>query len=205
MAADRIYPVVLKVPGCARRRSGKAKVEFISRLGRHAVKESASLAGVRIDTFAQHENRAPMPAEGLHWSLSHKTRYVAGLCAGHPTGIDIEEIRQIPRRLIDRVLDEKEQELAGSELIHGFFRFWTAKEAVLKQAGVGLSGLSGCRVRDAADAHHLIVSFRGGLFCVVQAFFDGHVAAVVQSEGEAVVWRFQEPSFSPASEIFFNS
>ena len=191
MALKPIYPVVLPVPEEGRQLSGRAKVDFLRRFARQAVRRSAIHSGLPLDALPITDKRVPLPAGGIYWSLSHKSAYVAGVCAARPIGIDVEKVKPVGERLFHRVLDAAEQRLdADEDPTRLFFRCWTAKEAVLKRMGVGLAGLSKCRVQAVTDDRRLIVTYEKERFEVAQRFFDGHVAAVLKETGEAVEWHF---------------
>lgn len=122
---------------------------------------------------------APLPVGGYFWSLAHKSEYVAGVVSDFPIGIDIEKIKSCAPGLYRMTADEAEWELGGmiSDLL--FFRYWTAKEAVLKSAGVGMKALSQCRVIDIVDDHHLILLYNHQQINVAHFYFNGHIAAIL--------------------------
>ena len=76
---------------------------------------------------------------------------------------------------------EEEWRLTNQDPATMFFRYWTAKEAVLKAVGIGISGLSQCRVKAVPDDSHLRLEYAGGIYRVEHFFFDGHVASVVKN------------------------
>jgi 4'-phosphopantetheinyl transferase len=188
---SNFFPVILAVSGRARGLCGREQVEFLREHARLAVRRSAECAGLELAGLPAAGNRPPQPVEGIYWSLSHKPRYVAGAAGLSPLGIDVELIRPVRERLFRRVLDASERQLPTPEPDLFFFRCWTAKEAVLKQLGVGLAGLSRCRIREVPDAQRMVAVFEKERFEVFQAFFDGHVAAVSVPPGAAVEWRFE--------------
>ena len=193
MGGKSIYPVVLTVPEDRQKLSGRAKVDFLRRFAREAVRRSAAHSGCRLDALPIDDKRVPLPAGGIYWSLSHKSAYVAGVCSVHPIGIDVERVKPVDDRLFHRVLDASEQRLdAAKDPARLFFRCWTAKEVVLKRVGVGLAGLSRCRVHAVTDDRRLIVTYEKERYEVAQTFFDGHVAAVLKEAGETVEWHFDE-------------
>ena len=59
-----------------------------------------------------------------------------------------------------------------------FFRFWTAKEAVLKAVGKGIAGISRCRVVEIVDDTRMILTYDNIRWPVAHFWFDDHVAAV---------------------------
>jgi 4'-phosphopantetheinyl transferase len=73
-----------------------------------------------------------------------------------------------------------------------FCRYWTAKEAVLKATGAGLSGLDRCHVVEFVDARSLRLSFDAAIWTVSHvAAGAAHLAAVTVAP-DAVVWHTLE-------------
>ena len=72
----------------------------------------------------------------LHFTLSHS--HGAAVCAlPHlPVGVDVEKVRSAPKRLAAGLGDE------------AFFRLWTAREAAVKRAGLGVEALRRTRTPD---------------------------------------------------------
>lgn len=176
-----VHAVILKVPPEYGEIPVRERVRFLSRYARRAVRESALCGGYRLTSFPKDDNGAPLAVDDVHWSLTHKSAYVAGVAAPGPIGIDIEEIRPRSERLKDRIADSKEWSLIDAEHPVSFFRYWTAKEAVLKAAGVGLVELSGCRIQRIIDSHHLVVSFRNRDWMVAHHYFNGHLASIIRN------------------------
>ena len=175
-----VHAVILQVPSDYGELPVRERVRFLSRYARRAVRESARCGGFRITSFPKDEKGAPLAVEGIHWSLTHKPAYVGGVAAPGPIGIDLEEIRPRSERLKDRIADPEEWNLIDAEHPESFFRYWTAKEAVLKAAGVGLAELAGCRIQRIIDSHHLVVTFRNRCWKVAHHYFNGHLASVVR-------------------------
>lgn len=79
-----------------------------------------------------------------YFNLSHTDDFAAlvvtTVCE---IGVDIERIRPIERDIAKRFFSDNENEslhpLAGDQWLHAFYRIWTAKEAVIKALGEGLS------------------------------------------------------------------
>src|SRR5512139_2380856 len=76
---------------------------------------------------------------------------------------------------------------AGGDRQQAFFRFWTAKEAVIKTGGEGIKDLSRCRVARVESADRIVADYGGRQWTVEQAAFDGHLAAVA-TDGLPVRW-----------------
>ena len=183
-----IFPVILSVPEICRYLKGREKVVFLSRHARQAVEISAVKTGVVLPELPKNADGAPIPYQGIYWSLSHKSQYAAGVVARSPVGIDIETIRPCSRALFDRIAGRDEWDLAGELSFAVFFRFWTAKEAVLKAAGDGIKGLSRCRISRILDGNHLTVDYADRIWRVEHRIHNGHMAAVVVGNDAASDW-----------------
>ncbi len=182
-----IFPVILAVPAADQGLRGRAKATALSRHARRALQVSVGKSGLLPGQLLKGEDGAPLPSNGCYWSLSHKATYVGGVVAESQIGIDIEQIRPIQDPLYHKTATEEEWLLSEEDRLFLFFRYWTAKEAVLKAATVGLKDLSCCRISKVVDACRLMVEYQGKNWMVVQTFFDGHVAAVVNS-AEKICW-----------------
>jgi 4'-phosphopantetheinyl transferase len=182
-----IYPVVLAVPQKDRRRSGREKVSTLSRLARRAIEISAQKSNIDLKELQKNKNGVPLPFNGNYWSLSHKPQYVAGVVADTRIGIDIEAIRPCSDALFRKTADEIEWGLTDTDRFTLFFRYWTAKESVLKAVGTGIKDLKSCRVKQIIDEHHLIINYQEELWHVEHSFFDGHIASVVKNDFD-VLW-----------------
>ncbi|MBC2714417.1 MAG: 4'-phosphopantetheinyl transferase superfamily protein [Desulfobacteraceae bacterium] len=182
-----IYPVVLKVPIEKQALTGRDSVRFLRRYARQAVIASAQKTGFDLSILAKDRNGGPIPSNGVYWSLSHKPEYVVGVTASNQIGIDIEPIRPVGPALVNKILDNNEQQLSGTVSDEMFFRCWTAKEAVLKAVGVGLKGLSQCKIHRIIDKRALAVSYRQKHWIIEHAYYDNHVVSVVQKD-QTVQW-----------------
>jgi 4'-phosphopantetheinyl transferase len=179
-----IYPVILPVPADARDLPPPRKVRFLSRHAREALRRSAEHLQVELGPLEKDPRGAPRPFQGYFWSLTHKPDYVGGVLAPTPVGLDLEKIRPCSEALFRKTASEEEWALAGhSDRDRLFFRYWTAKEAVLKTGGEGIRDLSRCRIRKVCDDAHLLVDYGEATWPVEQIFFDGHVASVTIQGG----------------------
>ena len=185
----RLQPVILPVPAHVRRCPARERVVFLSRHAREALRISAARSGIELGALNKDAEGAPLPSRGYHWSLTHKPAYVAAVASVEPVGIDLEEIRTTHDGLYRRVADDEEWRLAppGGRSRRMFFRFWTAKEAVMKAAGTGIKDLSRIKIAKSRGDKDIVCEFRGGSWRVRQHFFDNHVAALAAREIE-VVW-----------------
>jgi 4'-phosphopantetheinyl transferase len=184
---DWVYPVILSVPENARPLKGREQVKLLSRYARKALEVSAQKRGIRLEKLLKDPDGVPLPFDGCYWSLTHKPEYVGAVVAYKPTGIDIERIKEVSAALIQKIAISSEWQLSERDPQRDFFRFWTAKEAVLKAVGVGMKGLSKCRIRRILDQRHMVVDYEGKSFTIEHFQFDGYIAAVVEN-GFRVEW-----------------
>ena len=84
-----------------------------------------------------------LPAEELHFSISHAERFVAAIFSKQPVGIDLEQERVLDLpALAQRFFSPEEVRfLEGAESSPDFFRLWCAREAAIKGDGRGLGQL----------------------------------------------------------------
>jgi 4'-phosphopantetheinyl transferase len=190
-AKSTIYPVILEVPGEKQALKGREKVRFLSKFAREALGRSAARLGVALPRLEKAENGAPLPVGDVHWSVSHKSRCVAAVAAFQPVGIDIEQIRPVKAGLAERIAAPREWHLFSGDRQASFFRCWTAKEAVLKAAGVGISGLDDCRIVSVQSADRLFAVFQETSWTVAFHHFHQHLTAVA-ANGVRPFWIVPE-------------
>ena len=176
-----IFPLILAVPAKDRALPPPERVRALSRQARRALHLCARKMGIAVGDLEKDTNGAPLPFEGNFWSLTHKPAYVGAVICPQAAGIDIEAVKEVSTGLIRKVAHDQEWRLTDEDPQTLFFRYWTAKEAVLKAAGVGISGLSQCRVVAVPDDSHLGLDYKGRNYLVEHFFFDGHVATVVKN------------------------
>jgi 4'-phosphopantetheinyl transferase len=158
-----LFPVILPVPAEVHDFKPRKRVIYLSRHARRALRIAAQKSGVRLGELVKDDNGVPQSFEGIHWSISHKTRYVCGVVAPAQIGIDIERVRRFSDGLFKKTATDREWALADmeSDSVMAFFRYWTAKEAVLKATGVGIKDLLKCRVDHIFDDKHLQIQYDG--------------------------------------------
>ena len=184
----RLFPVVLKVPEFIRELPLPRRAKALGELARESVSLSAHRAGLSMVHFLKGQRGQPLPWCGVHWSLTHKPLYVAGVVSVCPVGIDIECIKPVSAGLFSRICRKEE-----AVLFHGlsremvFFKCFTAKEAVLKRHGMGLTSLGSVWVRQVSDAGHLDVSYENTFARVEQFNLDGHLLSIT-GDGADVIW-----------------
>ena len=188
---DCMYPVIFSVPEDAGPLKGRERVKLLSRYARKALEASAQKTGIKLGKLLKDPDGVPLPFNGCYWSLTHKPEYVGAVVASKPTGIDIERIKDVSAAMIRKIAIRSEWLLSETGPQSDFFRFWTAKEAVLKAVGVGMKGLSKCRIRRIIDQRHMVTDYEGKSFAIEHFRFDGHIAAVVKN-GFRVEWTVDE-------------
>jgi 4'-phosphopantetheinyl transferase len=189
-----VFPVILAVPERERNLTGRKKVEALSALARFALEISSRKSGINLGCLTKNEDGAPVPFDGNFWSVTHKTEYVGGVISQTETGIDIEKIKPCSKALCNKIAGPEEWALSDSEREILFFRFWTSKEAVLKAAGTGISGLSDCRIEKILSDNSLIVNYNSKIWEIRHHFFGAHIASVV-TNGFDVEWSLLNPQF----------
>jgi 4'-phosphopantetheinyl transferase len=75
------------------------------------------------------------------------------------------------------------------------FRYWTAKEAVLKVIGIGIGGLRTCRITSVLDDNHITLDYRGRLFLVEQLRHNNHIVSVLKGDYK-IDWIIMEEARS---------
>jgi 4'-phosphopantetheinyl transferase len=97
-----LFPVILPVPAEVHEFKPRERVIYLSRHARRALKIAAQKSGVRLGELVKDDNGVPQPFEGIHWSISHKTRYVCGVVAPAQIGIDIERVHRFSDGLLKK-------------------------------------------------------------------------------------------------------
>ena len=185
-----LHVVILAVSFQNRELHGPPRLERQRQAAREALARSCAASGVASGPFEKDERDVPLPFHGIYWSLSHKSRYVAAVVSSRPVGIDIEEILPRKEALYRYIAEETEWALVGSRDWGNFFRYWTAKEAVLKATGAGLKDLKKTRIHAVPDTDHLLVDYEGHHWHVQHYRFTGHIVSLTH-EGE-VTWTIVE-------------
>jgi len=185
-----LFPVVMPVVEAEDKRCGKVKVDYLSRIAREALKLSAQKSGVTLGKLPKDGNGAPCAVNGIYWSLSHKPEYVAAVVSKDKIGIDIEEMKPRDELLFARVASDAEWEL-NKRSWDTFFRYWTAKEAILKVIGIGISGLRTCRIISVPDESHIALDYNEQFFLVEQLRYKNHIVSVLKGDNQ-IDWTIPE-------------
>jgi 4'-phosphopantetheinyl transferase len=178
--------------------SGPEKVDYLSRIAREALRLSAQKTGVRLGKLPKDENGVPCPVAGIYWSLSHKPKYVAAVVSKDKVGIDIEEIKPRDELLFARVASDEEWELKERSW-DTLFRYWTAKEAILKIIGIGIGGLKICRITSVPNENHITLDYKGQFFLVEQLRNNNHIVSVLKNDNQ-IEWVVLDKSQIPSTK-----
>jgi len=163
----------------------------LSRLARECVKASALKSKLDAARLENDESGAPLPSNGIFWSLSHKPKVVAGVVSKQNVGIDIEQLKNISETMFKRIVDQTEYlHFMRQDKMLVFFRVFTAKEAVLKKTAVGIKGLSKVKIDMVLDNNNLIVQYLDKKYQVENFYFDGYLASVTKDNLD-VEWSFR--------------
>ncbi len=184
-----LHPVILPISLEDQRLRGRARVLAQSRRAREALALSCEASGVVPGPLTTDVCGAPIPFGDTHWSLSHKSRFVAAVVGQTSIGIDIEEIKPRSEALYGAIAGAEEWALADRNW-ETFFRYWTAKEAVLKTAGVGISRLRQARIHALLGTDELIVDYGAHLWPVTHVRFQDHIVALMRGDAE-VAWELR--------------
>jgi 4'-phosphopantetheinyl transferase len=147
---------------------GPALVRSQKSIARSILKQEMERAGIiPPEVMPQEASGKPLPFKGIHWSISHKPQCVAAMIAPAHCGVDIEVVSPRKKELLEYVAPFNEWEMAGfkkdqllqpgPDVWHFFYRFWTAREALLKCIGVGLALLSKCRVIEIPSSDTILM------------------------------------------------
>lgn len=173
-------------------RPARERVRTQSRTARallEIARHRAGAPGPEEWAFDKAKNGAPLPFGAWNWSISHDAERVAAAVYPAPVGVDLERIARRRPALVERVLTGAERRLLPGPDDNAFIRAWTAKEALLKAAGVGLGDLSKCPIV-AASAARLFLHYRGALCLARQQRVGDHwLSAHVTLSGDAHSWR----------------
>jgi 4'-phosphopantetheinyl transferase len=178
-----LSPVILPVPKEVGEYKPRDRVIFLSAHARKALVLSAQKSGIDISLadFNKDPDGIPLPVDGIYWSLTHKTEYVGAVLSSQPAGIDIEKVTPCSPGLFRRTAGEEEWVLAdpSSDKFTVFYRYWTAKEAVVKASTIGIKDLLKCRIHRIIDDHHLEIKYLDKLWQIEHFFFGDHIASLV--------------------------
>jgi 4'-phosphopantetheinyl transferase len=194
-----LFPVILPIIQNGHKLSGKEKRTSLRRASREALRLSAEKSGVILGELSKDKKGAPLPFGDNYWSLSHKPGCVTAVVSKARIGIDIEEVKPRAESLFSYVANDKEWELSHEKSWDTLFRYWTAKEAILKSLGVGINKLSACRISSVPDDDHIILDYCCRIFRVQQLYYQNHIISILKDNDE-IEWIIPE-DFDPSVDM----
>ncbi|MFO7965079.1 MAG: 4'-phosphopantetheinyl transferase superfamily protein [Desulfobacterales bacterium] len=171
--------MIHRFPERKRKLPPNERVVCLSRHARKALAVSAASSGVVLGELIKDADGVPIPSNGCYWCITHKPSFVGGVVSADPVGLDLEEIKPCHPGLFRKVAIEAEWELSNAGPYVTFYRFWTAKEALIKLHGTGLRDMLNCRVTHIPDDRRLALRYNSLLFEVEHVYFNGHIAAII--------------------------
>ena len=183
-----LHPVILSVPEEKTQLLGREKVTFLSLHARVALNLSAGYSRIKLGYLIKNYNGVPLPSNGFYWSITHKRLYVGGVVSPRSIGMDIEEVKPRSKSMFKKVAGQEEWALSDIDPFSLFYRFWTAKEALIKTLGSGLKDLLKIRIVEIPDDHHLVLRFSEKTYLIEHYYFDRHIASIV-NDGCRVEWK----------------
>jgi len=143
---------------------GRPGIELLRTLSRIALQDATLRVGAPNFEISTTPLGAPEALDGWHVSKTHTEGFAAAALSRTPLGIDAEWIHR-PRLSAARTSASKaELEVlgaTGTPDAAALVLLWTGKEAVLKKLGLGLTGLSRCRLVSSSGAGELVYEFDG--------------------------------------------
>lgn len=92
----------------------------------------------------------------FHISISHSGNFAAVVTHSSPVGLDIEELRRVDLRVVQRVCSESDKKLLDKKDFDlSFLKIWTAKEAYFKMLGTGIINPQSVSYNDINATHQL--------------------------------------------------
>jgi|SRR6185312_16096975 len=148
-------------------------------LGKLLLRLALQNAGYEPDLSRLHytPEQKPFLPEGPAFNLSHSGNRVLCLLGGNePLGVDIESLSPLPFDDFQPQFTEKEWAVIrqAPSPLHAFYRFWTAKESILKADGRGL----GIPLQSIDLSGSMVVTLDDTTWAVHELpLFDGYACA----------------------------
>lgn len=140
------YNLLARLPGHLQQkvtRFHRWEDQHAALLGKYLLSLALQNAGYEPDLnrLRYSPEQKPFLPDGPAFNLSHSGNRVVCLLGGHqPLGIDIESLSPLPFDDFQPQFTENEWTVIRNapSPLHAFYRFWTAKESILKADGRGL-------------------------------------------------------------------
>ncbi|MCK6448640.1 MAG: 4'-phosphopantetheinyl transferase superfamily protein [Planctomycetes bacterium] len=173
---------------------GPARVAEQSAAARRALARAAEHAGLDAYTLSKTARGAPrLDVAGWHVSLAHTRSLALAALAERPVGIDVEDLREGRLAKLQRYFEPDELARLGSLAPRELAALWSAKESVLKLAGVGIEELR-LVVLTGRDGATFRLLHRTAPRTVVHREFDSHLVALCVDAAEYELGWLAEPA-----------
>lgn len=114
--------------------------------GRAILKQAVTeIYGLDTDTLTIKKGEHGKPyfeqRQDIHFNISHSGDYVAVMVGEYPLGIDVQTIRPVKDRMVERLCNQTETDFLIDSLDKekAFITLWTLKESYIKAIGTGMS------------------------------------------------------------------
>lgn len=99
----------------------------------------SGILGIREDEMVYSEHKKPFVSNStVCFNISHSGDYVLLATDHEEVGADIEMVDPVHLKLSEHIFVPEELAWIKSDPLNRFFMFWTLKESVMKQCGLGL-------------------------------------------------------------------
>lgn len=171
---------------------GAEKVRMGRDLGRAALVRSARLMKLELaeveEPFPRDAERAPLPIQHQghtwRWSTTNTHGLSCAIVAPTRVGIDAEWLGRPRLGAALKYLPARELGATGLEPRCAAFALWSAKEAVLKLTGLGISGMGRARLVRVTAPGCLSVELDEELWVVRQLWEQNHVISVACEQSD---------------------
>lgn len=174
---------------------GREKVRVARALGRAALRRSARLMKLELEdeeeAFPRDAERAPLSFERAGrtwcWSTTNTRGLSCAIVAPTRVGIDAEWLGRPRLGAALRYLPASELGAMGLEPRRAAFALWSAKEAVLKLTGLGMSGMGRTELVRVAGAGRATLELDDEVWEVRQVWESEHVISIACEAPEFTV------------------
>ncbi len=116
------------------------KTSFFSKLLLRVMLKKEGVQNWRTIEIQKGPNSKPYIEGDINFNISHSNNMI--LCCtdrNNNIGVDIEEIKEVPKDIFDMVFHKNELEYYKNMTKEQFYRIWTLKEAYSKYTSLGLN------------------------------------------------------------------
>ena len=124
-----------------RHEQGQRLCVLAYQLLKQGLREEYGITENPIFEYNEHGKPTIVGHPEIHFNLSHCKEAAVCVVSDHPTGIDVESLREYKESLVRYTMNDEEiREIESAENpASAFIRLWTMKEATMKLVGTGIS------------------------------------------------------------------